>query len=144
MQAPWGSRVDSSPLVPGSRPGVPGLVPAPWGTELDLAVSGGRAWAFLGMVLAVESGLVPDTAGCRVQRTLVSACHPTVGGVRPRAPAEGPRCPRADAACSGCGQGLGGPGAGAGTQGVRLGPGPLRMGRILGAAGSPGVLTQLA
>ena len=44
----------------------------------------------------------------------------------------------------GCGQGLGGPGAGAGAQGARLGPGPLRMGRILGAAGGPGVLTQLA
>ena len=40
MQAPWGSTVDFSPLIPRSGPGVPGLVPAHWWMELDLVVSG--------------------------------------------------------------------------------------------------------
>ena len=30
MQAPWGSTVDFSPLIPRSSPGVPGLVSAHW------------------------------------------------------------------------------------------------------------------
>lgn len=84
MQAPWGSRFNSSPLVPRSIPGVPGLVPAPWGMELDLMVSGYRAWGFPEMFWLLVSGLVPDGwLQGPAKLKLVSACQPTVGGVRP-------------------------------------------------------------